>query len=70
MIYWANELIKMAEEMSDNMELWSDDAPRDTEGHILAGTPEVRRFNRCVFALSGAIEDLKRAMHDINNEEF
>ena len=69
MVFWADELVKKAKELSDKMEVWSANAPRDEEGNVLAGTPEVRQFNRCVFALSEAIMVLRGAEGEISDPE-
>lgn len=62
MVLFAEELINLAEEVSNRME--SIDAPKDENGQYIYGTPEIRQFNHYVFALMDASRILKKAMEE------
>ena len=66
MVFWAEELIKLAKQVSDKME--SIDVPTDENGKAIAGTDEVRKFNKYVFALAGCNGKLKELLKEDENE--
>lgn len=63
MVFWAEELIKLAEEVSNKME--SIDAPKDENGQYIYGTPEIIQFNKYAFALARATRHLKEALDEM-----
>ena len=66
MVFWAEELIELAKQISDKME--SIDSPKDENGNIIAGTDEVKEFNKCAFALMDCNDKLKGLLKDDTNK--
>lgn len=65
MVFWAEELSELVKKVSDKME--AIEAPKDENGEIIAGTPEVIQFNKYVFALAGCIGRLKEVIGESEN---
>lgn len=66
MVFWAEELVELAKQISDKME--SIDIPTDENGNSIYGTDEVRKFNRYAFALMSCNSKLKELLKEDTNE--
>lgn len=62
MVFLAEELCVLVKKVSDKME--EIEAPKDENGNIIAGTPEVRQFNKYAFALMGCMSRLKEILEE------
>lgn len=58
MVFWADEVIELATEISEKMESLMADAPKDGNGKYIPGTPEIRKFNKYMFGLTDALQKL------------
>ena len=66
MLYYRQNSIELLEKVWKEMD--SIVYPRDTEGNVIAGTPEVIRWNRMFFKVQNAASILQEAL-DMGKEE-
>lgn len=66
MIYDKQKSIELLEKVWKEMD--SIVCPRDTEGNLIEGTPELIRWNRMFFRVQNAASTLQEAL-DIGKEE-